>query len=376
MTAHYHPKQSHSKNSRANRTSFWRTQRSSRPTDLIQKSHQRNKVEIVPDGLVQQLGIGLKAQHHHKDAARNKKVVSSLFEFGDHKARHIGKQVKGCRAFVRVEGGEASAFIRYCNRRECATCSRKAQTKKRADLYKVINGLSGSGVSRFSFITLTMDRKRLDDVSCRNTFAVFRKQLSKFLNRPEYRAATDGTYYAIEATKNETWNIHAHLLVEHKGSRQELKRLVLRLWNNSLDVGSIIKVKKFTVSKKSICELVKYVVKDYSLTGQDFADFVSVIHGRRLTGATGSIRKGLKEIKEKSKTIDDIVIPSPPRRPDGIDVPDGNYGLERIYTMAIMKEPLGIYLFRLLEYRARWGYKYEVRASLDNTGSEGQVKEE
>lgn len=334
-----------------------------RQTDLIQKSLQRNKVESVPDGLIRKLGIGRKAEHHLKDENRRKKVVSSLREFGDHKGREIGTIVQSCRAMVRVVNGDATPYIRFCNKRECPSCSRREQTKKRKALLKVMETLSAQGMKRYSFITLTMDRKRLDDLSCRNTFGVFRKKLSQLLNRPEVRSSTSGIYYAIEATKNETWNVHAHLLVEHEISRKELKRLFLNLWNNSLDVASIIKVKKFHIGRKSICELVKYVVKDYSLTGQDFADFVSVIHGRRLTGATGSVRKGLKAEKEKRKISKDVVVPAPPRVPQGVELEDGRYSLERIYTMAITRDAIGIYLFRLLEYRAKWGYKYEVQVN-------------
>jgi hypothetical protein len=341
--------------SKAKRVSLWIREPKPAPRGL-DTSHKLNKVENHPQKPVR---IGQKAERYYKDAERKETVISSLLEYGDYKARSVGVQVKACKAFISIKNGEAQAHIRYCNKRECPMCSRREQSRRRNDLLKVIEGLSSSGEMKYSFITLTMDRKRLDDVSCSNTFSVFRNKLSQFLNRPEYRKAQEGTYYTIEATKNETWNIHAHLLVEHRGSRRDIKRLVYQLWNNSLNVGSIIKVKKFHINKKSICELVKYVVKDYSLTGKEFATFCSVIHGRRLTGASGTIRRGLKSERDKRKVRDDIVIPAPPRKPDMVKLRDGRYGLEQIYTMAINCEPLGIYLFRLLEYRAKWGYKYE-----------------
>jgi hypothetical protein len=319
------------------------------------KRHKRNKVEKSDSG------IGWKAVQYGLDDEKRQRVIKDLVELGDWKARKVGNEINNCKAFVSWKGGVPSALIRYCNKnRWCPMCSRRERAKRQEDLYKAIHGLSHTTDDKFSFITLTMDPSRIErhGKSCSHTFSKLRASLSKLLNRPEIRKALKGSYYAIEATKkNDTWNIHVHLITQSSLSRRELDRIIRKLWNGPLDCGFIIKTKKFHINKKSIKELVKYCLKDAGMSGKDFASFVSVSAGRRLSGSTGTIKKELSSINKKRKQSG--IVPSPPLNFD-MKMEDGTYSKKHLYALALVGDMTAVYCLKLIKYRAKWGYKYEI----------------
>jgi len=306
------------------------------------------------------------------DDEKRQRVIKDLMEHGDWKARKTGSEINNCHAFVSWKDGIPSALIRYCNKnRWCPMCSRRERAKRQEDLYKAIHGLSHTTDDRFSFITLTMEPRRIagGGKSCSKTFAKLRTSLSRLLNRPEIRKALKGCYYAIEATKkNDTWNIHAHLITQSSLSRSELDRIIRTLWNGPLDCGFIIKTKKFHINKKSIKELVKYCLKDAAMSGEDFASFVSVTAGRRLSGSTGTIKKVLYSINKNRKQSG--VIPCPPIKSD-FKMRDGTYSMKELYRLALEGSMVASYCLALINYRAKWGYKYETTENDKIRGGDG-----
>jgi hypothetical protein len=124
-----------------------------------------------------------------------------------------------------------------------------------------------------------------------------------------------------------------------------------------LDCGYIIKTKKFHINKKSIKELVKYCLKDAGMSGKDFASFVSVSAGRRLSGSTGTIKKELSSINQKRKQSG--IVPCPPVN-SGYKMEDGTYSMKELYGLSLGGDMAAVYCLSLIKYRSKWGYKYEI----------------
>jgi hypothetical protein len=338
------------------------------PHSLDKKAEERNKIKYVHSEPLDYIKTLKAFETEHKSEHSNRVLLKAVRDHGDHKAREIGKKIENCRCWINWKDGEAHPYIRYCNdERFCGRCSRRARKVFRKQLYRVVSGLAGCSTSQWSLLTLTIDPKRVKNRSCRTTFEKIRKSISKLNNHPLWKDIVCGSFYSVELTRRAIdksddahWNFHAHVIVKAMPgvSRTQLKKLALQLWNGkAINAGSIINIKKFRMSFRSILEMTAYIVKDFSLLPQDLAKAISVVAGRRLRGATGSIRTTLAA--ERKRKGDDVVIPPPPRN-DGATLKDGRYTYQQLLGLVINHLDLGaMYSIKLIKYRSRWGYSYE-----------------
>jgi len=300
------------------------------------------------------------------DRDRKQRIIKAL-SGGDNAARKISKKINGCHCGVRWVDGEAQPFIRSCESRWCPNCARQQATKLRKELFQVVQGVSMASRNRWSFITLTLDPKKLNDSTCKTAFKSIRFNLSRLLKRPEWRDVVDGCFYKIEVTKKGShWNFHAHIAAVHNCSRKKIDELIRKLWVNSFGksgAGKIYKIKKFKINKKSILELTKYTVKELDLTDHNLSKVVSVVASRRLRGASGIIRQQLAYIRNIKAP--GAKVPAPPRNFDEktgefFKLPNGRYSREELLArIANNGCRNALYSLELMDYRFRYGWRHE-----------------
>lgn len=301
------------------------------------------------------------------DGERKARIMSAL-AIGDGKALRERSRINDCRVGIRSVNGELKPFIRSCESRWCPHCARKHSKELQRELFKAFQSIENFGYGKWSWLTLTLNQRRLKNNSATEAFNAIRKNLTRLFNRPEWKAVVDGVYYKIEVTKSkEFYHFHAHLVVFHDSSRSELRKVIRKIWITAFAKnasGFIFKLKKFNVkSRKSLLEVTKYTAKELDMDVNDLASVVSATIGRRLNGATGNIKDMLASIRRKP--TEKRAAPAPPRNCNSKtgevhSLPAGSYSYQDLLAKVVnTQSESAVYALKLLAYRLRYGYRYE-----------------
>lgn len=305
--------------------------------------------------------------HAISDKERRARIYQALV-IGDARARKEARKIKDCRVGIRSIDGELKPFIRSCESRWCPHCARRNAKELQGELLKAFQLTDSHKEGNWSWLTLTLNQRNLRNGSAKESFGAIRKNLTRLFNRPEWKDVTDGVFYKIEVTKpNEFYHFHAHLVIFHSSSRNELKKVIKNLWVTAFaksGTGWIFKLKKFNVkSHKSMLEITKYTAKCMDMTVDDLAEIVSATIGRRLMGATGNIKDVLACIRRKKEKTGPV--PAPPRNfnektGEFYSLPSGEYSYQDLLAKVVNSGSLdAVYALKLLQYRFRYGYRYE-----------------
>jgi len=315
----------------------------------------------------------------HKKKTRKRNIVERLAASVHPGARAEAHKIRNCHNRIWSSGGagELRAIKRMCHSRFCPICVDKHNQEQIRDLDRAIQltRMNDEKINIFA-LTLTQDPSRLPEngTVCKINRNYLKYRHSRMRQSAFWRNNIVGEYWVQEvAKKTDYWNWHRHYIIFTYGTLSEVKREIQALWVNKLG-GGFIKVKKFQENKiingrVKTNEWVKYIVKELSLTPDDFGEAVEACHNQRLNGRAGIMADYLKQIKEarkrKSKNAEEMATPPPP--PEAFDengelyqLPAGVYEAEELMGRVIIKKcQASMFALQLLYYRGRYGWRYE-----------------
>ncbi|XZJ33963.1 protein rep, partial (plasmid) [Clostridium perfringens] len=216
----------------------------------------------------------------------------------------------------------------FCKDRLCPMCSWRRSMKVFGQVSKVMDRALEDKEYRFLFLTLTVKNCVGEELS--NEIDRMFKSLELLFKRKEVKGIVIGYFRGLEVTYNEecdTYHPHFHIILMVNKSYFKNKGYYLtqkdwtNLWKDCLkiDYTPIVNVKAFkTASKeqtrKSICEVAKYTVKDndylfedIKMTDNTVAILNNALKGRRLIAFGKEFRKIHKELNLDDAEKGDLI---------------------------------------------------------------------
>ena len=216
----------------------------------------------------------------------------------------------------------------FCKDRLCPMCIWRRSMKIFGQVSKVMDRALEDKEYRFLFLTLTVKNCIGEELS--SEIDRMFKSLELLFKRKEVKGIVIGYFRGLEVTYNEecdTYHPHFHiiLMVNKSYFKKSDKYLTQKDWTNlwkdclKVDYTPIVNVKAFkTASKeqtrKSICEVAKYTVKDndylfedIEMTDNTVAILNNALKGRRLIAFGKEFRKIHKELNLDDAEKGDLI---------------------------------------------------------------------
>ena len=284
------------------------------------------------------------------------------------------KNLKRCKSYVCVKNGEPYSHYELCRSRLCGVCGHKHREDRRQEVQALLDFRKrgwvepkSRGKSRLAFITLTIRSRK--GWSCKEQVDELKRVWSRFNQRRDWRkfyALGLGGIKTMEVEYNrekDTYHSHYHGLLEipDESTLTEVKEVIRYGWSQSS--GGHIKVKSVDDEAGSIREVLKYLTKSFTKSGEVLAAIVKGTHNTRLFSVLGSWSKDRKAAFAKQKEMNDILNlardkepveePSPinPRTGEVASPEDGRYTLDALTTRAKKNDWNAIYLLRVFKYQ-------------------------
>lgn len=216
----------------------------------------------------------------------------------------------------------------FCKDRLCPMCIWRRSMKIFGQVSKVMDRALEDKEYRFLFLTLTVKNCIGEELS--SEIDRMFNSLKLLFKRKEVKGIVIGYFRGLEVTYNEecdTYHPHFHiiLMVNKSYFKKSDKYLTQKNWTNlwkdclKVDYTPIVNVKAFkTASKeqtrKSICEVAKYTVKDndylfedIKMTDNTVAILNNALKGRRLIAFGKEFRKIHKELNFDDAEKGDLI---------------------------------------------------------------------
>ncbi|WP_221367060.1 protein rep [Clostridium perfringens] len=216
----------------------------------------------------------------------------------------------------------------FCKDRLCPMCIWRRSMKIFGQVSKVMDRALEDKEYRFLFLTLTVKNCIGEELS--SEIDRMFNSLKLLFKRKEVKGIVIGYFRGLEVTYNEecdTYHPHFHiiLMVNKSYFKKSDKYLTQKDWTNlwkdclKVDYTPIVNVKAFkTASKeqtrKSICEVAKYTVKDndylfkdIKMTDNTVAILNNALKGRRLIAFGKEFRKIHKELNLDDAEKGDLI---------------------------------------------------------------------
>ena len=216
----------------------------------------------------------------------------------------------------------------FCKDRLCPMCIWRRSMKIFGQVSKVMDRALEDKEYRFLFLTLTVKNCIGEELS--SEIDRMFNSLKLLFKRKEVKGIVIGYFRGLEVTYNEeydTYHPHFHiiLMVNKSYFKKSDKYLTQKDWTNlwkdclKVDYTPIVNVKAFkTASKeqtrKSICEVAKYTVKDndylfedIKMTNNTVAILNNALKGRRLIAFGKEFRKIHKELNLDDAEKGDLI---------------------------------------------------------------------
>lgn len=189
------------------------------------------------------------------------------------------ERVKNCASFLEFhvghETGSVSLFrANFCMNRLCPMCAWRRSLKLYGQMRKIMNEAQNENMA-YLFLTLTV--KNVNGIDLKNTIDDMMKGFKRFIKYKKIDNVVKAWYRALEITYNsdtDEFHPHFHIILgvnkRYFKSKDYLAYEDLReLWKKAMRLNydpqiNIKKMKGNNIDEisKSICEVVKYTVKD------------------------------------------------------------------------------------------------------------------
>lgn len=216
----------------------------------------------------------------------------------------------------------------FCKDRLCPMCTWRRSMKIFGQVSKVMDRALEDKDYRFLFLTLTVKNCAGEELS--NEIDRMFKSLELLLKRKEVKSIVIGYFRGLEVTYNEecdTYHPHFHiiLMVNKSYFTQSVQYISQKKWTElwkdclKVDYTPIVNVKAFKAAskeqtRKSICEVAKYTVKDndylfedIEMTDNTVAILNNALKGRRLIAFGKEFRKIHKELNLDDAEKGDLI---------------------------------------------------------------------
>ena len=259
---------------------------------------------------------------------KNLELAESYKRLGLKKAYRV-EECGTLLSFKKIEEELKKLFkANFCKDRLCPMCSWRRSMKVFGQVSKVMDRALEDKEYRFLFLTLTVKNCTGEELS-KLIDKIF-KSLELLFKRKEVKNIVIGYFRGLEVTYNkdsDTYHPHFHiiLMVNKSYFKKSDKYLTQKDWTNlwkdclKVDYTPIVNVKAFkTASKeqtrKSICEVAKYTVKDndylfedIEMTDNTVAILNNALKGRRLIAFGKEFRKIHKELNLDDAEKGDLI---------------------------------------------------------------------
>ena len=264
---------------------------------------------------------------------KNLELAESYKRLGLKKAYRV-KECGTLLSFKKIEEDLKKLFkANFCKDRLCPMCSWRRSMKVFGQVSKVMDRALEDKEYRFLFLTLTVKNCTGEELS-REIDKMF-KSFELLFKRKEVKNIVIGYFRGLEVTHNldknskdyDTYHPHFHiiLMVNKSYFTQSVQYISQKkwteLWKDCLkaDYTPIVNVKAFKTAckeqtRKSICEVAKYTVKDNDYLVEDIEmtdNTVSILNnalkGRRLIAFGKKFRKIHKELNLDDAEKGDLI---------------------------------------------------------------------
>ncbi|EGT0001040.1 protein rep [Clostridium perfringens] len=264
---------------------------------------------------------------------KNIELAESYKRLGLKKAYRV-EECGTLLSFKKIEEDLKKLFkANFCKDRLCPMCSWRRSMKVFGQVSKVMDRALEDKEYRFLFLTLTVKNCTGEELS-KAIDKIF-KSLELLFKRKEVKNIVIGYFRGLEVTHNldknskyyDTYHPHFHIiLMVNKSYFNQSREYISQkkwtdLWKDCLkvDYTPIVNVKVFkTASKeqtrKSICEVAKYTVKDIDylvedieMTDNTVAILNNALKGRRLIAFGKEFRKIHKELNLDDAEKGDLI---------------------------------------------------------------------
>ena len=264
---------------------------------------------------------------------KNLELAESYKRLGLKKAYRV-EECGTLLSFKKIEEDLKKLFkANFCKDRLCPMCSWRRSMKIFGQVSKVMDRALEDKEYRFLFLTLTVKNCTGEELS--KVIDKMFKSLELLFKRKEVKNIVIGYFRGLEVTHNldknskdyDTYHPHFHIiLMVNKSYFNQSREYISQkkwteLWKDCLkvDYTPIVNVKAFkTASKeqtrKSICEVAKYTVKDndylfedIKMTDNTVAILNNALKGRRLIAFGKEFRKIHKELNLDDAEKGDLI---------------------------------------------------------------------
>lgn len=264
---------------------------------------------------------------------KNLELAESYKRLGLKKAYRV-EECGTLLSFKKIEEDLKKLFkANFCKDRLCPMCSWRRSMKVFGQVSKVMDRALEDKEYRFLFLTLTVKNCTGEELS--KVIDKMFKSLKLFFQRKEVKNIVIGYFRGLEVTHNldknskdyDTYHPHFHiiLMVNKSYFKKSDKYLTQKDWTNlwkdclKVDYTPIVNVKAFKTAikeqtRKSICEVAKYTVKDndylvedIEMTDNTVAILNNALKGRRLIAFGKEFRKIHKELNLDDAEKGDLI---------------------------------------------------------------------
>ncbi|HAT4163659.1 TPA: protein rep [Clostridium perfringens] len=264
---------------------------------------------------------------------KNLELAESYKRLGLKKAYRV-EECGTLLSFKKIEKELKKLFkANFCKDRLCPMCSWRRSMKVFGQVSKVMDRALEDKEYRFLFLTLTVKNCTGEELS-KAIDKVF-KSLELLFKRKEVRNIVIGYFRGLEVTHNldknskdyNTYHPHFHiiLMVNKSYFTQSVQYISQKKWTDlwkdclKVDYTPIVNVKAFKTgskeqTRKSICEVAKYTVKDndylvedIEMTDNTVAILNNALKGRRLIAFGKEFRKIHKELNLDDAEKGDLI---------------------------------------------------------------------
>ena len=259
---------------------------------------------------------------------KNLELAESYKRLGFKKAYRV-EECGTLLSFKKIDEELKKLFkANFCKDRLCPMCTWRRSMKIFGQVSKVMDRALEDKEYRFLFLTLTVKNCAGEELS--NEIDRMFKSLELLFKRKEVKGIVIGYFRGLEVTYNEecdTYHPHFHiiLMVNKSYFTQSVQYISQKKWTElwkdclKVDYTPIVNVKAFkTASKeqtrKSICEVAKYTVKDNDYLFKDIEMTDNTVYilnnalkGRRLIAFGKEFRKIHKELNLDDAEKGDLI---------------------------------------------------------------------
>lgn len=247
----------------------------------------------------------------------------------------IADRLRSCASLLGVQFAEGGAKIVrawLCKHRLCPTCQKRKSLKLYHQMRKILAYLSGRGIKRYLFVTLTVKNCSGEELSA--TLDKLAEGWNRLRRYPEFDLKASGTevkgfYKAVEVTHNvnplsdsfDTFHPHIHALFAvderyFKSRRYCSRKRLQEIWKQAMRLDYEPQVYIRAVKEDdpdralgAVAELTKYTVKtkdflvmdDWELTERTVHVLQDALFGRKFLAFGGCFRDARKALE-----LDDI----------------------------------------------------------------------